>query len=185
MGQSTASNSAIRGAVDEERRRQMLAALDIDVWTLRRERLTQAVQSGAESHVAEALFSDASSDASAAVSSGAPPRSGGPSAARALLEESQAAAGSATASRSAAVTPLSVESEDSPTASVPTSASVPQPVVNLWCLSGPYGVLLSNFAGLSPHAQRLLSDVFQAAMRIAAGTSSATSVQKTDSKSSK
>jgi len=52
-------------------------------------------------------------------------------------------------------------------------------------------VLLSNFTGLSPHAQRLLSDVFQSAMRIAAGTSpaspasSGSSAQKAEHKSSK
>lgn len=159
----------------------MLAALDIDVWTLRREHLTQAGQSGAGSDFADSL----SSEASSAVSGGAPPRSGGPSAARALLEESQAAVGSASAAIPAAAMPLSVESKDSQTTLASAPVSAPQPVVNLWCLSGPYGVLLSNFTGLSPHAQRLLSDVFQAAMRIAAGTSSASSVQKAESKSSK
>jgi len=130
-----------------QRRKQMLEALDIDVWQVRR-----ATSTALDTATEERPRSVAA--ASAALKS---------------LEQAKTRSSAAGSQRSAAATDL-------PASPIGATDHRPAPdhddaPVNLWCLSGPHGVMLANLTGLSPQSQRLLNDIFQAAMRIVAGES--------------
>ena len=152
MTTSAAPSSADRNS----RRTRMLAALDIDVWQRRRASPKSAEAALAKSEAPMVSVSPATGATGATGATAA-------SAALALLEEAQ---DRAAASRSRQ--PVRTQgAADIPDGSDSRSNTVyDEPPLSLFCLSGPQGVLLAELTGLSPQGQRLLNDVFQAAMRI-------------------
>jgi len=130
----------------------MLAALDIDVWQVR-----GTTPMGAEAAPAESGAPLASQSKEAGVTAA--------SAALALLEEAQGQARSSRPRRSARAEHAAEVSEAAVSSPRPQSVQ-DEPPLSLFCLSGPQGVLLAELTGLSPQGQRVLNDVFQAAMRI-------------------
>jgi len=125
------------------RRTQILAALDIDVWQVRR----------------------------AAARPSESPGPSAASAALALLEEAQGrAASSSTGRPRVAQGELPAKNAGVSPGVADTGQDLPHSDVSLslFCLSGPHGVLLANLTGLGPQGQRVLNDIFQATMRIVA-----------------
>ena len=134
---------------DSARRLQILAALDIDVWQVR--------GVPAESRSGVQVETPASTGAGIGRRSGS-----AAAAALALLE------GAERRSIEPASVPDQSSSQSQSQSQSQNQAQSNQAPVSLWCLSGPHGVMLANLTGLSPQGMRLLSDIFQAAMRIVA-----------------
>jgi|GEM_PF-2801829 len=166
---TTQSDAQIRS----DRRLQILAALDIDVWQVRSASAPIPPGKSPQGQSPEASGKNVVADSSA-----------GPAGARAVLAELTGAPASSGNVPPVAVTPGRVQNNPAPavadgvahnpsgapSASASAAASnTTEPALDLWCLSGPHGVLLADQTGLSPHAQRLLNDIFQAAMRQIAG----------------
>lgn len=138
------------------RRRQILAALDIDVWSLR---LVSAATAQA-------------GEGTAAPAAGVAPRrqvpaGSGPAAARALLEESAKSPRAAvTATPSAATQAVGASAAEA--VANRADGLMATAGLDLLCLSAPHGLLLVTQTGLSPQAKRLLQDILSSVSRVVA-----------------
>jgi len=136
------------------RRVQILAELDIDVWTLR-----PATTAMAQPASAVAV---AQQQPGPTTPEGQQPASSGPAAARALLADSKqpSRANTTGATESAKVASAHVvEPRRAATNAVGAA-------LDLLCLSGAHGLLLVPLSGLSPQARRLLKDILNSVTRV-------------------